>query len=173
MIPKGKKFLDRYIVTGEGKVYSLNRNRFMKFDINNCGYERVELRVNHKPKKFFVHRLVAQMFIDNPNNLKVINHKDGNKLNNNVENLEWTTQSRNVLHAYETGLAYHHKGEDMYSSKLKETDVYRIFELRDKEKWTFQRIADKMNVTLSCVHSIYKRRTWKHLDIQKGSEHDI
>lgn len=64
----------------------------------------VNLWRNNKGKYFTIHRLVAMHFIDNPNNKPIVNHIDGNKLNNNVENLEWTTYGENNQHAYDTGL---------------------------------------------------------------------
>lgn len=68
------------------------------------GYKKVELTKDGKKKSFKVHRLVAEAFIDNPYHKPNINHKDGNKKNNNVTNLEWVTQKENVEHAYSTGI---------------------------------------------------------------------
>lgn len=64
------------------------------------GYLKVKLNKNSKSKWFLVHRLVAQAFIPNPENKPQVNHKDGNKFNNCVENLEWNTNSENQLHSY-------------------------------------------------------------------------
>jgi len=70
----------------------------------NSGYLIVSLYKNGKHYNRSVHRLVAQTFISNPNNLQQVNHKDGNKENNCVDNLEWCTQSENMKHAYKNGL---------------------------------------------------------------------
>lgn len=67
---------------------------------NGCGYER--LVINHH--KYYIHRLVAQTFIPNPENKREVNHKDGNKQNNHVSNLEWVTRSENQKLAYKLGL---------------------------------------------------------------------
>ena len=64
------------------------------------GYYRIGLNKDKKQKRFFVHKLVAETFISNPNNFSIINHIDGNKLNNNVNNLEYCTQSHNIKEAY-------------------------------------------------------------------------
>jgi len=72
------------------------------------GYYYVCLSKNGKVRKFKVNRLVAQAFIPNPDNKPFVNHIDGDKLNNNVNNLEWCTQSENMLHAYKYGLRKSH-----------------------------------------------------------------
>jgi NUMOD4 motif/HNH endonuclease len=71
---------------------------------NNCGYLRIGLYKDRKVKFFFIHRLVAQHFISNPLDKKMVNHIDGNKLNNHFINLEWVTLSENVKHAYANNL---------------------------------------------------------------------
>lgn len=105
---KVKGFEDYYEVSNTGKVRSISReikrgnkgNYFQEgkeltISQNNKGYCIAKLWVNGKGKKYFVHRLVAEAFIDNPNKYPVINHKDENPLNNNVENLEWCSYSYN------------------------------------------------------------------------------
>lgn len=71
---------------------------------NNLGYHKVQLYKDGKSKMFYVHRLVAMSFIPNPDNKPQINHKDGNKDNNTIDNLEWVTSKENLRHAVETGL---------------------------------------------------------------------
>lgn len=68
------------------------------------GYYRVKLTVDNKPKSIMLHRIIAMAFIENPKNYPCVNHKDGNKKNNNISNLEWCTQKYNILHARATGL---------------------------------------------------------------------
>ena len=75
--------------------------------LTNCfdnNYYHVTLYKGGRKKIFLVHRLVAEAFIPNPNNLPQVNHKDGNKLNNNATNLEWCSAQDNILHAFATGL---------------------------------------------------------------------
>lgn len=99
-----------YQVSKYGRIISLPRKcgfsytekKFLKIRINKCGYRYVVLYKNNKPKNLLVHRLVAEAFIPNPNNLPCVNHKDEDKTNNRVENLEWCTQKYNVN--YGTGL---------------------------------------------------------------------
>jgi|SRR3989344_6731061 len=95
---------ENYIITSYGKVYSKNTKRFLAQTISN-GYYSVSLWKNNKDKHCRVNILVAQMFIPNNNAENIIvNHKDGNKLNNNIDNLEWSTFSKNTIHAVQTGL---------------------------------------------------------------------
>lgn len=86
---------DRYMVSNTGKVYSKLSNLIKKTAYTNDGYEVIMLARNGKQFGTFVHRLVAKAFIPNPDNLPIINHKDENPSNNNVDNLEWCTYSYN------------------------------------------------------------------------------
>ena len=77
----------------------------LKQTLNSHGYYCVTITLkNHKQKVVQVHRLIAQTFIPNPKNKPQVNHKDGNKLNNDVSNLEWVTVQENIVHAFENGL---------------------------------------------------------------------
>ena len=89
------KDYDNYIISNFGKVKSLKKNIILKPEIRRKYYS-VQLYKNKKSKHFQIHRLVAIAFIENPNNLKYVNHKDENKLNNYVDNLEWCTASYNI-----------------------------------------------------------------------------
>lgn len=94
-----KGYENKYQISNLGRVKALDYRRTGKEQIisikNNKGYSEVALWKDSKRKMFMVHRLVAQAFIPNPNNLPQVNHKDENKTNNIVENLEWCTQSYN------------------------------------------------------------------------------
>ena len=97
-------------------IDSMGRKRFragqqLNPDIAPNGYYRVTLAKNGQKKQKYLHRLLAEHFIPNPENLPQINHKDGNKLNCSLDNLEWVTVQENVIHAYKHGLINHVRGE--------------------------------------------------------------
>lgn len=86
---------DKYYVTKDGKVWSEKVHRFLTQQESNKGYFIVNLFINGKSKHEYVHRLVAETYIPNPDNLPTVNHKDENRKNNNVENLEWMSYADN------------------------------------------------------------------------------
>jgi len=93
-----------YEVSDAGDVFSVRTGRMMKSSMTSHGYMRVVIQVDGKQSMKHCHRLVAEAFIPNPDNLPQVNHIDGNRLNNHVSNLEWCTPSENLKHAYRTGL---------------------------------------------------------------------
>lgn len=92
-----------YQISSHGRVKNVKTNLILTGDINNAGYKRVWLYTPIK-KRFFIHRLVAYHFCKGYKNDFIVNHKDGNKLNNKAKNLEWVTHSENDLHAYKYNL---------------------------------------------------------------------
>lgn len=98
-----------------------NAKGIRKTYVSRC-YEKIILTKDNKSKLFSVHRLVAIHFIPNPEGKEFVNHKDGNKLNNNADNLEWCTRSENTIHAYKTGLCKKQIGVNSPYSKI----VYQI-----------------------------------------------
>lgn len=105
-----KGYENQYQISNLGNIRALSRKgkrkgvERMKTTISNWGYPIISIWKNNKPKTFSVHRLVAETFIDNPNNKAEVNHKNGIKTDNRVENLEWVTREENIQHAYDTGL---------------------------------------------------------------------
>ena len=95
----GVGIYNNYVVFKTGDVFNLHGVKIIG-KIDKCGYHEVILN----GKQYRVHRLVSEAFIPNPNNLPCVNHKDGNKQNNSVDNLEWVTYSENTIHSFKTGL---------------------------------------------------------------------
>ena len=87
-----------------GNTFLNHEERILRNNIRKDGYVNTTLYKDGKPKSYAIHRLVAQHFLLNPNNYKEINHKDENKTNNCVTNLEWCTGSENVKHSWNNGL---------------------------------------------------------------------
>lgn len=96
----------RFVVFENGSVVSLlgKEPRLLKPSLDKYGYLKIGLFIEEGRRKWFtIHRLVAQAYVPNPNNLPQVNHKDGNKLNNHYSNLEWCTAKENIHHAWSTG----------------------------------------------------------------------
>ena len=93
-------YCDRYIVKSSGEVLNRASNKILNGSITKVGYLRYQFADNGRHFRVSAQRLVASLFIPNPENKPQVNHKDGNKLNNHFSNLEWATCSENVIHAY-------------------------------------------------------------------------
>ena len=123
-----KEYEGLYQISNLGRIKSLPKKYspleiIMKCQIINNGYYIIHLKKEGKRKNYLVHRLVAEEFIKNTHNKKYVNHKDGNKTNNNIYNLEWVTMSENHYHAFKLGLKVSRKGEERYNSKLINNNV--------------------------------------------------
>lgn len=90
------KGYENYVINEDGTVYSLFTNKILKTNISKTGYHSVELFNDAGSKRITIHRLVAEAYIPNPNKLPQVNHKDENKANNHVNNLEWCTAKENL-----------------------------------------------------------------------------
>lgn len=92
-----------YGVTEAGNIFSYKSNRWLKVQTMKNGYKRIMLSVSGKPRRVFVHRLVAETYISNPSNKPNVNHKDSNRGNNASWNLEWVTPKENTAHMMSSG----------------------------------------------------------------------
>ena len=144
--------LNDYEITKEGIIINKISNHIIKPQKNSKGYLRVILG----KKKYFIHRLVAGKYIPNPNNFPQVNHIDGNKLNNNVNNLEWCTNYQNRQHALKNGL--HLKGEQCSWAKLKRKDVDYI---KENKNLGCKLLGEMFNVKSSTISSVIHNRSWK------------
>lgn len=131
---------------------------------NNFGYLTVRLKTKDGNRNYFsVHRLVAKAFINNPVNKPQINHIDGVKHNNKIENLEWCTASENVKHAFDNGLKTTKKGIESHHSKLTEQSVLEIYYSKESNKT----LSKKYNVQENAIFKIKHGRTWVHITQQE------
>lgn len=165
-----------YQVSNLGRVKSLERmtsqNKHLKEKLTclnklSHGYNNVGLCKQGKTKAFYVHRLVAEAFIPNPENKPQVNHIDGCKTNNKVDNLEWVTQSENMQHAYRTGLLKTDLlpkliGGDNPQAKFTWEEARWIKEHyipRHKEFGT-RALARKFGVSHSRISDLINNKTW-------------
>jgi hypothetical protein len=123
--------ISNYFIDRKGQIISKYKKSNIKVYINNRGYCTVRLRVStNKEKRFTVHRLVALLYVPNPENKPQVNHIDGNKLNNQVSNLEWVTQSENSKHSWSLGLQrykYGFSGKPQISASWIREDGLRFY----------------------------------------------
>jgi len=169
-----------YQISNKGKVKSLKRiinkrdgrkcyvkEKILKQVPDKDGYAKCSLTCfKGRRKPIIVHRVIAKNFICNPQNKPQVNHIDGNKKNNDLNNLEWVTLSENRIHAYATGLqnGKAKEGSRNNLSKLNEMQVLTIKTLLHN-KWTCAKIAKSFSVTQSNISYIKSGKTWKHLGI--------
>ena len=149
--------LVRSIITTTGR-----RKGLIKPHCKN-GYLAVNLHKNSKLKHFYVHRLVASAFINNPNHLTEVNHIDCNKCNNNVENLEWCNRNYNLQHSYNHGLKRF--GEKHGGHKLTEKEVLQIINeyVKNDKEHSLYALAKKYGVNWCTIQAIVTGRLWKHI----------
>lgn len=146
----------------KGNAFAPVRERIRVPAIQREGYVCAFLCREGKSAKFYIHRLVATAFLDNPENLPQVNHIDGNKQNNRIDNLEWTTASQNCRHAIDESLYQSARGETAGNVKLTEENVREIrrlavIGLMHKE------IAELFGVGRKNITKIVNRQRWKHV----------
>lgn len=144
-------------------VESTFTERFMRPVYDYKGYATVVMTKNGKGKQVKIHRLVALAFLNNPLNKPTVNHINGVKDDNRVENLEWSTHSENSLHAFATGLNSH-KGTRNPSAIL---DDAKVMEIRRKclAGQSTRTLANEYGVSLQTIRAIRAGRTWRHVTL--------
>ena len=163
-----------YSVTKDGRVISIQRVagrsgkgisticKELSILHNQTGYCMVNLTKDRQSKTRYVHRLVAQAYLENPNNLPQVNHKDGNKDNNHYTNLEWCSALYNNIHALENGLREGQKGETNSQAKITESQATEIINLI-LEGLSNIEIADIFDLHDRYVSLIRGKKRWIYL----------
>lgn len=155
-------YAGRYQVSSIGDIFSHKVGRRLKVSTNKKGYNVIQLSCNGVSKSILVHRLVALHFIPNPKNKAQVNHKDCNKLNNHVTNLEWVTNEENQRHSWKNGRKPV-KGNKHYYTKFTEEDIRYIRKAR-KEGVKLATLARKFKVGTSTISAIAIKQNWKHVN---------
>lgn len=153
-----------YFITEDGDVISVKRGKkiLLKKRVNSRGYYYVNLCKNSKYKSICIHRLVGIYFVENNNGFNVLNHIDGNKLNNRYDNLEWCDQVHNMKEASRMGLLKIKRGAEsnLYSGKLNIDISNMIRSIRSNEKLSYDKIAKMFDVSKATIINICKNRIY-------------
>lgn len=147
----------KYTICSDGVVLG-QKGEVLKLATTQDGYVILNTYDHCKQMSYRLHRLIAKLYIPNPNNYPQVNHKDGNKLNNCIDNLEWCTQSHNIRHAYDNGLMRSAK------SKFNEDQVIKIRE-RINSGESARSIAISLGVSPTSILGIKNGKCYKGVGI--------
>ena len=165
---KDTEFSQKHQVSSTGLIRNKKSGRILNPWKNKNGY--LVVRFSKGGKNYMVHRVVASAFLENPNKLPIINHKNGIVDDNRVDNIEWCNHSYNYHHSVEIGLHdgspnKGHKnsvGSKNTMSVLKEDDIREIRKLK-KQGLTLKQIGDIFNVHFATIGYIVQGKTWSHV----------
>lgn len=165
----GRFFGWPYEVSNLGRIKSLNTNVNGKYgqirstNINKYGYEAIGMSFNMQQVSTVVHKLVAEAFLGDRPHKADVNHMDGNKANNRLDNLEYVTRKENCRHAFAIGLAVACKGSKNPNSILNELDIIGIRKLLRSKAMKHHEIAFMFGVGRSTIGEVARRRIWRHV----------
>lgn len=165
------KSLDREVAP-KNRVPYWRKGKICKQSKSNLGYMTVGFTVNNVKINKYVHRLVAEAFINNIYNYPQVNHMDCDKSNNRIDNLEWCTNSQNHIHASKNGLNKLHlhrvaySGEENGRSLLTKEQVLEIKQKYVPYKYSAKKLAKEYNVSESCITHILNNTSWKEISIK-------
>ena len=150
-----------YKVSNFGRVKSFRHKypKILRANEQSKGYMQVRLHRNGKTKNFGVHILVAQAFIDNPENKREVDHRNGDKTNNCVWNLDWVTRKENAARAYKLGLIKVYRGTQSHYAKLNAKEIVYIRE--NSDGLNSRELAKKFNVSRATINRIKAGVTYK------------
>lgn len=166
----GKVGNHKYYINAAGDIYSMYSMMILHFGSNPRDYKRTSLYVSDEEKlNPATHRLVAMLFIPNPDNLPEVNHKNGVKTCNDVDNLEWCTHLENMHHAENNKLVHHLHGEECSWTKYSDTQVHhacKIFADPNCSHWLLNKISSITGIDISTLAKIYRREIRKDISSQ-------
>lgn len=165
-----------YYIDENGNIKNKNTNKYLKYAITAAGYQTVGLQQNDNSRKiYYVHILVAEIFLFKPENAEQVNHIDKNRSNNNIHNLEWCTQLENLEHQFtnknkpviaraNNNWGKISRGSENGMSKINEEQCHFICKLLS-EGYSRQEVIDKCEFYISydIIRFIHQRKRWKHI----------
>ena len=160
----------RYFVSSFGNVKAVykwvkNKEKILSPMLNKDGYYQVNLSKKRKITHHRIHRLVAMAFVENPNNYEMVNHKDENKLNNHVDNLEWCDHTYNIRYGTRTKRCFETRRKKHLFGRILTKEA--VNEIRSTcipydHQFGVKKIAEKYHVSTTAISSIVHNRTWKN-----------
>lgn len=160
---------ENYLISNFGNIKHIKRNKNLKYSLSNYkgnGYPQVKIYLGSKLTCVKIHKLVMLSFkLEEHFDGAVVNHIDGNKLNNNLDNLEWCTASENQKHAYKNNLLNIKKGTDHNKTKLNANQVKEIRTSYKKNELSMKEMSKKYNISYENIRAIVLNKIWKHITI--------
>ena len=153
----------KYSVSQYGRVINTKTGKILKPQKISRGYLGVTLSMGKKSFTKKIHRLVAIAFLDNPNKLPQVDHLDGNKHNNRVNNLEWVTPKINIRRAYAKGLMKGRKGSEHGNAKYTDTQIIKLCELMNDATLSRDDILKETGVNIHVLNKVRFNKRWKHI----------
>lgn len=167
-------FEGHYMASNLGRVFSVPRTddkgrpqggKLMAFRLSGK-YFAVHLCKNGIRSEHYVHRLILSAFVTIPDKNSVVNHRNGEKIDNRLENLEWVSASENMRHSFRelSRKPSGPRGADHHQAKLTENEVRLIRMIRETEGWTHSRLALQFKVSKATIRRIVNRTGWRHIE---------
>ena len=159
-----------YVCNKLGQIKNRKTEHVLSPQIGSTGYIKVQLYNNKIKKSINVHKIISEAFLGKRSNGKQVNHKDGDKTNAKLSNLEYVTPKENMQHAAETGLLFPAYGENNGASKIKENHIPIILGHLSDGILSQDEIAEKFNVSRTAISHIKLSVTWKHATEGSGMD---
>lgn len=162
------KDFEDYLIYNDGRIYSIKKDKFLNIGnhLDGRGYREVRLWKDGKRYYKHLHRLLAEAFLENPHNLRTVNHKDGNKLNNSLDNLEWMNDEDQQRHAFKLGLKTH-------GISMSDEDIYEIYDMYFINGLKPKTISEKLGKPFGTIKKICYGERCKNLLSKYREKHNF